>query len=205
VSTVAALTAREAFRATGVIEPGSLGSVRVDVVTPAPTHDRAALLSLTRNGNFGVGESYTRLFVGSSMVMSDTPDEYRDHITAIYQAHGRVLVHGLGLGCYLRAILTKPTVEHVDVVEANEDVLAYIGPSFASDSRVNLLHGDALTFRWPAGERWDVVWHDIWADKCSDNLPEYARLNRRFGRRCGWQGAWALEQIRARRRWEREQ
>lgn len=191
------------FRVTGWIEPGEWcgGRLRVSVTEPV-SEGAATLAAITGNGWINPGQSYTKLRVDGRLWMSDTPDEYRDHVFFIGQATGRVLIHGLGLGCALKAILHKPNVTYVDVVEIDERVLAVVGPYYAQDPRVNLICDDALTRRWPTGARWDAVWHDIWADKCEDDRDERSLLNRRFGRRSAWQGGWAQEELDARRRRE---
>jgi hypothetical protein len=136
---------------------------------------------------------YTRLMRGPVLVMSDTPAEIRDHLEAIRRASGRVLIHGLGLGMVLKAVLAKPEVTRVDVVEKSEDVIRLVVPTYEVDPRLHIHHGDAFTFRFPPTERFDVVWHDVWDSICADNLPEMATLHRRYGRRTHWQGSWAKE------------
>lgn len=141
--------------------------------------------------------TYTRLLYGRGVVvMSDTDAEYHDHAYAIGRAKGRVLLHGLGLGCMLQAVLRKPEVEHVTVIEMAPEVIRLVAPHYLSmfgEDRLTILEGDALTWNPPKGARWDVVWHDIWDDICSDNLPDMKRLHRRYGRRAEWQGSWARE------------
>lgn len=143
------------------------------------------------------GDTCTQLLVRGELVMSDTRDELRDHYTAIYRAKGRVLINGLGLGCYLAVVLSKPEVTHVDVVELNPDVLALVAPHFTKDERVVFHQADAYVQarKWPPGTRWDCVWHDIWPTKCSDDLEGHARLRRSYARRAEWQGSWAHETL----------
>lgn len=191
----------ENFRVTGLIEPADLGRASVSVRDV----DRfSAAVAQARGEYVREGDRITGLYVANKLVMSDVRDEYRDHAYAISQAYGRVLIHGLGLGCYLKAILAKPEVLHVDVVELEEDVIALIGPYFADDPRVHIHQGDAYTYEFPKGTTWDVAWHDIWADKCTDDLALHAKLNRRYGRKVSWQGCWAHEYLLYRRRQERE-
>lgn len=199
----------EAFRVTGWIEPGRYcfdddKTVVIDVTEPLDKSE-SVWMALSQRTTVMPGEVYTRLLVNNRLWMSDTHDEYRDHMWFIHQAHGRVLIHGLGLGCSLKAILQKPNVEHVDVVEISQQVLDVIGPYFESDPRVNLICDDALTREWPKGMTWDVVWHDIWDVKSVDDLgTTRAKLNRRFARRAGWQGGWAQEFLKAEQRRDRE-
>ncbi|MDQ1584579.1 MAG: hypothetical protein QOF36_2633 [Microbacteriaceae bacterium] len=155
-------------------------------------------------------------------VMSDTPAEIEGHFHAIEHGTGRVLVHGLGLGCVVSALLAKPEVTHIDVVEFDPEIVTTIGPYY-NDPRVAIRRGDALTYDWPSDERWDYVWHDIWSHISDRNLnPEeaehgisYGMLFDRFATQARDQGAWAYEEalelraVRLRKRqqekaWEEE-
>lgn len=167
-------------------------------------HIRAAIGGGIRRRTFIVPGTYTRLIrwgehgpdapMSGVTVMSDTPDEIADHLGAIREVTlrgGRVLIHGLGLGMVVAAALRCDGVTGVDVVELEQDVIDLVGPHYTADPRVTIHHGDALTFRFPPGRRWSVVWHDIWPNICADNLPDMERLHRRYGSRCDWQGSWA--------------
>jgi len=152
---------------------------------------RAAISSC--RGRYVPAGIYTRLLHGETMIMSDTPDEVRDHIELIVKAKGRVLLHGLGLGMVARAALLKPEVEHVTIIEKAPEVVKLVGEPLIARfgaERTAVITDDAFTWKPPKGVRWDVVWHDIWPTLCSDNLPEMAQLHRRFGHRAGWQGSW---------------
>ncbi len=51
---------------------------------------------------------YTGLYRGQSLIMSDTPDEIRDHMIVVHEARrrgGHVLINGLGLGMVTAAVL----------------------------------------------------------------------------------------------------
>lgn len=122
-------------------------------------------------------------------VMSDNPKELRRHLPAVLAAHGRVLVSGLGLGCVVRGLLANPRVSHIDVVEIDRHVLEMVGGSFDGEPRVAMHHGDARTYRWPAGTRWDLAWHDVWDERDALDLV-HAELLARYRRRVAHQGAW---------------
>jgi hypothetical protein len=140
---------------------------------------------------------YTGLFHGNTCVMSDTPDEIRDHFEVCWRAKGRVLIHGLGVGVVLQACARKPEVEHVLVIDNSPDVIKLVAPHYEAlfGDKVTIQEGDAYTWKPEKGRRWDFVWHDIWTGICVDNLPKMHRLHRRFGRRCGWQGSWSRDQL----------
>lgn len=136
--------------------------------------------------------TYTRLLRGGHVIMSDTPAEMWDHYEPVRRARGAVLINGLGLGMVLQAVLAKPDVTDVTVIEASPDVIALVAPHY-TDPRVTIMQADAIAYCPPAGKRYAVVWHDIWDDICADNLPEMHRLHRKYGRRCDWQGSWARD------------
>ena len=148
---------------------------------------------------------YTRLKHEKSWdpMMSDTPAEIRDHLEIIRKAHGRVLLNGLGLGVVLKAILNKPEVTHVDVVEINQDIINLVWPTYKDNPKITLHHADAFTIQWPKGTRWNVAWHDIWPNICVDNLEEMAKLHRKYGRRVDWQDSWSKSLCRYYRRRDR--
>lgn len=152
---------------------------------------------MKRNGDYFCPPGhYKKLVRGGVIVMSNTPMEIRSNQPIIKAATGRVLINGLGLGMVLTAILRKPHVCDVTVVEKSADVIKLCGPTFSGDSRVKIYHADAFEFQPPRGIRYNAVWHDIWDNVCSDNLPEMARLHRKYGRRTDWQASWMHERCK---------
>ncbi|MDO3380380.1 hypothetical protein [Geoalkalibacter halelectricus] len=157
--------------------------------------------SLFQGRDVPVGEEYTRLMRGGTLVMSDTPAEMRDHRMAVRMARGSCLLNGLGIGMVLKAILKKPEVTEVTVVEVSQDLIDLVAPHY-SDPRVIFVCCDAYAYQPPKGKRFQMVWHDIWDAMCSDNLEGMAKLHRKYGRRADWQGSWGKEAcLEQRRRW----
>lgn len=154
--------------------------------------DGEARFSWLRGGLNGVeAGKYKRLMRGRTVIMSNTRMERITNREFVYEARGRVLINGLGLGMVLRAILQKPEVAYVRVIEKSVDVIALVGPYFSFDPRVEIIHADAMEYKPAKGERFDVVWHDIWENICSDNNEQMKVLHRRYGRICDWQGSWS--------------
>lgn len=133
--------------------------------------------------------------------MTDTPGEVLDHWPFLKVAAGAVLMNGLGLGMALEWMLRhRPEVDHVDVVEADEEVIALVGPYFdewVDAGRLSVRHGDAYRVRWPAGTRWDYAWHDIWVDLRAENVGDMDRLEARYASRVGWQRSWGRRECEA--------
>lgn len=136
-------------------------------------------------------------------VMSDTPAEKRDHMAFVHAATGHVLINGLGLGMSLKAVLLKPDVTAVTVVEIDPDVMALVAPHY-QDPRVVITLGDALTYQPPYGRRYGAVWNDIWDTIGAENLPDMARLHRKYSRRAEWVGSWCRAECKREQRRERE-
>jgi hypothetical protein len=144
--------------------------------------------------------TYTQLLTpGRNIMMSDTPDEIRDHMTMIYRAKGHVLINGLGIGVVLQACLNKDEVTHATIIELSQDVIDLVAPHYREKygERLTIIKADALEYAPPKGERYGAVWHDIWPYICNDNLEEMKRLHRKYGRRTEWQGSWCRELIEA--------
>ena len=142
--------------------------------------------------------TYTRLIYGGRhTVMSDTPDEMRDHREAVYQAReGHVLIGGLGLGMVANAILEKAPECRVTVLEIDTDIIRLVAPHYIDKfggKRFEVIETDAMQWKPPKGVHYSVVWMDIWPDICTDNLADMATLNRRYARRSDWKGCWAQE------------
>ena len=154
-----------------------------------------SIFSSSSRGRYVPAGTYKGLYHHNRVVMSNTPDEIRDHASIFYRARGSVLVNGLGLGVILKMILEKPKgpewVQHVTVVEISKDVINLVAPHIqaAYSSRVTVIESDAFTYK-PVS-KYDAVWHDIWNDICDDNRKEMGRLHRKYARRCTWQGSWS--------------
>ncbi len=164
----------------------------------------SAFSFLTGKGRGVPVGTYTRLQRQGAWgpTMSDTPDEYRDHIDAIRMATGHVLLNGLGLGCVLQCCAEKSEVTKITVIERSEDVIALVAPHYQEKygDKIEIIHADALEYTPPKGIRYGVVWHDIWDNMCEDNLPQMHTLHRKYGRRTDWQGSWGRSLTERRKR-----
>jgi spermidine synthase len=193
-------TFSEAWRST--VPEGHKGNWSVEKFTVGDEGRIRQISSFMNSGRMVPDGEYTRLMRNRTLVMSDTPDERRDHSSAYWAAIGDVLIFGLGLGCYLQCVLSKPEVTSVEVIEISQDVIELVGSHF-SDPRLTISQGDAMEYQPVRGARWDCVWFDIWDDLCTDNLDSMAVLTRRFARRTAWHGAWGKEYLKRQRQQER--
>jgi hypothetical protein len=174
--------------------PWTIRKIYVSEEDARGTAMRAAL----KGRGYAPPGSYTQLHhERRGIVMSDTPDEKRDHLSAVLNAKGHVLINGLGIGMVLSAVLKRPAVDRVTVIEIDPDVAALVGPAY-TDARVQVIVANAFNYRLPKGIRYGAVWHDIWDHICGDNLAEMTRLKRKYGRTADWQGCWCEWECRRR-------
>lgn len=137
--------------------------------------------------------TYTRLVRDDgTIVMSDTISERRDHIEFIEEAFGTVLIHGLGLGMIIQPVLAKRDVEHVIVVEKEQDVIDLVAPTYLKrfPRRLSIIKADAFTFELNVCP--DIVWNDIWDYISDENVPEMDILEDKYSD-AWWCGSWARE------------
>jgi hypothetical protein len=195
----------EASRAVGHVQPGARGRWMIHQLT-FPIIPRSAFrLDLEAKLGLSPGEEYMALRAlpssgclnGAETVMDDGRRELRRHLPILMRASGRVLVTGLGLGCVVRGLLSKPDVEHVTVVEIDANVAELVwssieaSPRFLSRGRprAKLIVHDALQLELPG--RFDYAWHDLWCE--GEGLQRlHVELLGRFRHQVGHQGAWEL-------------
>lgn len=166
-----------------------------------PPNDWTQANSMWKTGRRVPAGTYKKLSRNDTVVMSNTPDEIRDFSLFTWNARGNVLINGLGLGCVVKVLLDKPEITKITVIEKSEDVIKLVSPYF-NDERLTVIHADAFEYTPPKGERYHFVWHDIWDYITSDNLPEMAKLHRKYARKADWQGSWAkAECLRLKRKY----
>jgi hypothetical protein len=129
---------------------------------------------------------------GGYTIMDDSDREIRRHLGAVLAARGRVLKTGLGFGCFVRACLLKPEVEHIDVVEIDPAIAAHFGAEFRDEPRVTIHLADAFAFPLE-GRHWDLVWHDIYCEGNDGLQTLHIKLFKRYRDHCDAQGAWGLD------------
>jgi hypothetical protein len=150
--------------------------------------------------------TYTSLHRGGTIVMSDTPDEIRDHRRFMRNATGNVLIAGLGLGMVLQGVARKPDVTHVTVVEKSIDVVNLVEAHYKAKDyghKVEIVCHDIFDYKPSRGQTFDHGWIDIWDNLCTDNLDEMTKLSRRFIRSIKNKGYWGKELLLRRREHEK--
>lgn len=117
-------------------------------------------------------------------------------------ARGRVLIAGFGLGMVTEAVLSKPEVTEVVVVEKNAEVTNVMSPWIDELERrhstpFQISYSDV--FKWRTKGLFDAIYFDIWPDISPRNMVGMMKLRRRFKKNLapgGWMGCWAEAECR---------
>lgn len=167
--------------------------------------DAANMHNLREEINFRPGNNYvtpgriTQLWQGNQLWMSDTFSERSDHLAFVRTARGQVFMAGLGLGVCIDAVLAKPEVDHLTVLERDPDVIQLVGGQYLErhpTQRLTIIEANALVWH-PGKQRFDTLWFDIWPTISTDNRLEMSRLHRRYSHWSNagkWMDSW--------KRWE---
>ena len=117
-------------------------------------------------GYFEKAFNYPAVIENDTIWMSLIPHEIETMKKPIENAHGNVLVLGLGLGYYLYRILGKNEVKSVDVVEIDKRIISlfnkYLINKFPHIEKINVIHADAVEYVGNSKKHYDYVFADIW-------------------------------------------
>lgn len=160
--------------------------------------DMAKLLKDDQNGDFSIRHftisenNYRSLLDGISpgeyvqlrrngvCVMSNTPMEQRTNWAFCQDAHGDVLIGGLGIGMVIMAIQDKEEVTSITVVGKHQEVIEMLKKQLPFNNKVTVIHDDVFTFK--PTRKYDCIYMDIWDFTNSDVYQEMVKLKHRYGR-----------------------
>jgi hypothetical protein len=136
---------------------------------------------------------YTGLYRDSYLIMSDTPDEVRDHLEFIQKAKGNVFIGGLGIGMVLKALCLSEAVDHITVIEKSPEVIQLAKDHYISQfpGKVTIIKADLMNYKPKNSDYWNHVWLDIWDDIDEDNLKDMKKLSSRFSKHTSWVDSWS--------------
>lgn len=157
-------------------------------------NDLSQRIEAMKGRRYVPGGTYTRLMKNGHLIMSDTPDEIRDHLRFMRIAKGNILIAGLGLGMVLNWLINKSEVDFITVIEIDKELIDMLTPYYQSDW-VYIIHADIFEWKPPKTVYYDYAWYDIWNSICLDNLEEMKRLHRKFERKTTWQGSWCRKEL----------
>lgn len=193
-----------------IVPEGTVGVARIEHYTVSNSDSMfTSLRAVQHPEEFVPAGDYCRLYVGHTLMMSDTQMEQRSNRMVVRKAQGNVLIAGLGVGLILVPILAKPEVKKVTVVEKYQDVIDLVGPAMSKvpgGKKLEIVQADIFEWAPPKGQTWDCLYFDIWSNISTDALKQMAVLHRKFARRKApgaWMDSWKRDDLKYRLEQER--
>lgn len=162
------------------------GEAKISTFEFSSKEDPLYNLRMMMNGGGGMrveDGKYVRLSIGGELMMSDTDMEKRSNRDFVRNAHGRVLVAGLGIGLIIHnliASMDNGEVSEVVVIEKSQDLIDLTDTFYKKLPKVKIIQGDIFEWRPAKGEKFNTIYFDIWPDINIDNLEEIKTLHNRF-------------------------
>lgn len=148
---------------------------------------------------------YMSLYVDGELMMSDTDMEKRTNQEFINNAHGDVMIAGLGIGLVLHNLEEKVKtgeVKSIVVYEKYQDVIDLVAPYF-KHLPLTIKCEDILNYIPSKCETYDTIYFDIWATINTDNLEQIKLLHNRWKfhkRKGGWMDSWVKKYLQREKR-----
>lgn len=105
---------------------------------------------------------YIRLLHNNECVMSDTDMEKRTNYEFCSNAHGDILIGGLGIGMIIMAIQDNPKVNSITVIEKSKEVIEMVATQLNFNAKVKIICADVFEWKPENGIKYDMVYMDIW-------------------------------------------
>lgn len=122
---------------------------------------------------------YVQLVRNGVCVMSNTQMEKRTNWKFCQDAHGDILIGGLGIGMILMAIQDKEEVKSITVLEKFPEVIDLVKNQLPLNDKVTILQADV--FEYKPSRKFDCIYMDIWDYVNQDVYEEMKKLKRRYG------------------------
>lgn len=111
--------------------------------------------------------SFPTVYQGQMPWMSACPSEINSMKEQMAQAHGKVLVLGLGLGYYPFIVAQKQEVEHITIIEIEPKIIdlfnRHIFPHFENKEKITIVQADAIRYLQGVQDgQFDFCFADIW-------------------------------------------
>lgn len=179
------------------------------------SEDEARMCNIRTLMNYGSGiervdsGDYIRLHVNGMLMMSDTRMEKITNTEFIKNAHGEVMIAGLGIGLILENLIPlyeSGDVTRIVVYEKYQDVIDLVAHRYMDRLPLEVRCEDIMTYKPQKEEKYDTLYFDIWPDICEDNLKDIRILHNRWKshkKDGAWMGSWMADFLRKRRAAER--
>lgn len=142
--------------------------------------DYSAKTIVLKLGFFDGDVTFPSVYEENIPWISVVPSEVSSMQSGVQNAHGKVLVLGLGLGWYAYQVSEKSDVSSVTVVEFSSDVIDLFNenilPQFANKNKIKIVKSDAIEFLKTVRDGdFDYCYADIWENQF-DGAEWYVKI-----------------------------
>lgn len=160
---------------TQLLSPVSIGDFKLEKFTIEKNNLAATIYGI-------IPGEYVRLTYKGEVVMSDTMMEKRTNSDFCCNAHGDILIGGLGIGMIIMAIQDNDKVQSITVLEKNQEVIDMVASQLPFNNKVQIICADVFSWKPEKRQRFDCVYMDIWNYINSDVYHEEMKpLKRKYG------------------------
>ena len=126
-------------------------------------------------------DTYTVLYNPYHNIMQDTTREYLEHKEFLNDAHGDILVAGLGLGMINQSLMENPKVNSITIIEKYQEVIDLVWEHCPKNEKIRLIRADI--YNWKPDKNFDIGWFDSWVGECEHH--DYRNLmNEKYNSHC---------------------
>lgn len=135
---------------------------------------------------------YIKLIIANNLVMSDTPYERITNQKFVNNAHGNVLIGGLGIGLLIKALLPKlenGEIRHISIWEKNEQLILLWNMArqyLPIHDKISIFNYDVFEYKRMRNQlkgMFDCIYIDIWnhLDKTAyEQMKHFRRVFKPF-------------------------
>lgn len=106
--------------------------------------------------------TYIKLTHKGEVVMSDTDMEKQTNYNFCKNAHGDILIGGLGIGMIVLAIQDNLQVNSITILEKSIDVIHLVGNQLPLNDKVQIINADVFGWKPPKFKKFNCIYMDIW-------------------------------------------
>lgn len=149
---------------------------------------------------------YVRLCKNGNIMATNTPVERISHMPFVRNAHGDVLIAGLGIGYLIDMLKDRQfnNIKTITVIELYKEVIDLVIDSLPIDIDIVIINHDIKTFK--PTQHYDTIYFDIWQNYNEEIYrSEMQLLMKKFNgnlRENGWIGCWAEDAAKDSVPWE---
>lgn len=138
-----------------ILKPCETGSYKLESFQIDDKNFRAKIQGISPG-------KYIRLMHRGELLMSDTDMEKKTNQEFVINAHGDVLIGGLGIALILMAIQDKEDVRTITVLEKSKEIIQMVEEQLELNEKVKIIEADVFEWRPSGQDLFNTIYMDIW-------------------------------------------